>query len=270
LQYQDIIDKNIMEIPGASDELLGLSSVGDSQVSGKLAEVRASNGLKGNRGIFDNLEQSKKLLGKLVIECIQKNYQAGKIQRIIGEQPSEQFFSGNFEEYDCAIVQAVKTATQREAYYYQLLQLVALGAPIPWDAILKVAPLQGDTKLHQLLAQAQEQQAEQAEVEIEAAQMQKALDMASINQSNALAEERRARVLADIGLAKERESEVIQNHAKAFLDNAKTIGEINDLPRKRLIEVLQLAAEIRQKDREEAKAELSDDMKRAQALKTQE
>jgi len=270
LQYQDIIDKNIMEIPGASDELLGLSSVGDSQVSGKLAEVRASNGLKGNRGIFDNLEQSKKLLGKLVIECIQKNYQAGKIHRIIGEQPSEQFFSGNFEEYDCAIVQAVKTATQREAYYYQLLQLVALGAPIPWDAILKVAPLQGDTKLHQLLAQAQEQQAEQAEVEIEAAQMQKALDMASINQSNALAEERRARVLADIGLAKERESEVIQNHAKAFLDNAKTIGEINDLPRKRLIEVLQLAAEIRQKDREEAKAELSDDMKRAQALKTQE
>ena len=45
LQYQDIMDKNIMEIPGASEELLGLSSVGDSQVSGRLAEVRTSNGL---------------------------------------------------------------------------------------------------------------------------------------------------------------------------------------------------------------------------------
>jgi hypothetical protein len=270
LQYQDIIDKNIMEIPGASDELLGLSSVGDSQVSGKLAEVRASNGLKGNRGIFDNLEQTKKFLGKLVIECIQKNYQAGKIQRIINEKPTEEFFSGNFEEYDCAIVQAVKTATQREAYYYQLLQLLSLGAPIPWNEVLKVAPLQGDTKLHQMLEQMQEQQADQAQVEIEAAQMQKALDMASINQSNALAEERRARVLADIGLAKERESEVIQNHAKAFLDNAKTIGEIQDLPRKRLIEVLQLAADIRQQEKQEARAELAEDMKRAQSLKTQE
>lgn len=60
LQYQDIIDKNIMEIPGASEELLGLSAAGDSQVSGRLAEVRASNGLKGNRGIFDNFEQSLK------------------------------------------------------------------------------------------------------------------------------------------------------------------------------------------------------------------
>ena len=267
LQYQDIIDKNIMEIPGASDELLGLSSVGDSQVSGKLAEVRASNGLKGNRGIFDNLEQSKKYLGKLIIECIQKNYSPGKIARIIGEEPTEEFFSGQFEEYDCAIKQAVKTSTQREAYYYQLLQLVALGAPIPWDKILEVAPLQGSTKLHEILAQQQKQQAVAAQIEQESLEMKKMLDMAAVNQSTALAEERRARVLSDIGLAKERESEVTQNHAKAFLDNAKTIAQIEDIPRKRMIEVLELAANIRQQEKQEAEVELQKDMKRAEALK---
>ncbi len=267
LQYQDIIDKNIMEIPGASDELLGLSSVGDSQVSGKLAEVRASNGLKGNRGIFDNLEQSKKYLGKLVIQCVQKQYSPGKIQRIINEEPTEQFFSGQFEEYDCAIKQAVKTATQREAFYYQALQLVALGAPIPWSELMKIAPLQGSTKLHEIMEQQQEQQQQAAQMEQEAAQMQKALDMAAVNQSNALAEERRARVLADIGLAKERESEVAQNHAKAFLDNAKTIAQIEDIPRKRMTEVLKLAHEMRVKEQEAAEAELQKDQQRAQALK---
>jgi len=267
LQYQDIMDKNIMEIPGASDELLGLSSVGDSQVSGKLAEVRASNGLKGNRGIFDNLEQSKKYLGKLIIEAIQKNYSPGKIRRIIGSEPTEQFFSGQFEEYDCAIVQAVKTATQREAYYYQLLQLIALGAPIPWDKVMEVAPLQGSIKLHEILAQQQEQAAAAAEQEQEAMQVQKMLDMAAVNQSNALAEERRARVLADIGLAKERESEVTQNHAKAFLDNAKTIAQIEDIPHKRMIEVLELAAKMKQQEKQDAEKELQKDMNRAQALK---
>ena len=267
LQYQDIIDKNIMEIPGASDELLGLSAIGDSQVSGKLAEVRASNGLKGNRGIFDNLEQSKKYLGKLVIECIQKNYSPGKIERIIGEQPTEEFFSGQFEEYDCAIKQAVKTATQREAYYYQLLQLVALGAPIPWDVILQAAPLQGATKIHELLQAQQEQQAQSAKKEEEIMEVKKMMDMASINQSTALAEERRARVLSDIGLAKERESEVVQNYAKAFLDNAKTIAEIEDIPRSRLTEVLKLAAEIRQQEQQSAQAELQNDMATAQSLK---
>lgn len=267
LQYQDIIDKNIMEIPGASDELLGLSSVGDSQVSGKLAEVRASNGLKGNRGIFDNLEQTKKYLGKLVMEAVQKNYSPGKIQRIIKEEPTDEFFSGQFEEYDCAITQAVKTATQREAYYYQVLQLVSIGAPIPWDKIMEIAPLQGDTKLHEILAQQMEQQKAQAEAEREADEMQKMLDMAAVNQSTALAEERRARVLADIGLAKERESEVTQNHAKAFLDNAKTIAQIQDIPNKRMVEVLKIAADIRMREKQEAEAELQKDMNRAERLK---
>lgn len=267
LQYQDIIDKNIMEIPGASDELLGLSSVGDSQVSGKLAEVRASNGLKGNRGIFDNLEQTKKYLGNIIIQAIQKNYSYGKVQRILGEHPTEQFFSGQFEEYDCAITQAVKTATQREAFYYQLLQLVSLGAPIPWPDIMRAAPLQGSTKLHEIMEQQAKQAEEAAALEQEAMQMQKMLDMAAVNQSTALAEERRARVLADIGLAKERESEVAQNHAKAFLDNAKTIAQIEDIPRKRLTEVLKLAANIRQQEKQQAEAELQKDMKRAEALK---
>ncbi len=267
LQYQDIIDKNIMEIPGASDELLGLSSVGDSQVSGKLAEVRASNGLKGNRGIFDNLEQSKKYLGTLVLECIQKNYSPGKIQRITGREPTPEFFSGAFGEYDCVIKQAVKTATQREAYYFQLLQLVALGAPIPWEDILEAAPLQGKTILLEKMAQ-QAEQAQQAQQKVmEDEQVQRDLTISQIDENHALAQERRARVLADIGLAKERESEGVQNYAKAFLDNAKTVAEIQDLPRKRLLDVLELASTLKQKEKLEVEAEIDKDVQRAQTLK---
>lgn len=265
LQYQDIIDKNIMEIPGASDELLGLSSTGDSQVSGKLAEVRSSNGLKGNRGIFDNLEQSKKYIGMIVLECIQKNYQPGKIQRITGREPTEEFFSGQFSEYDCAIKQAVKTSTQREAYYYQLLQLVALGAPIPWEDIMEAAPLQGKTELIEKMAQAAEQAQMQQQKMQEAEQIQKALEMSQIDQNTALAEERRARVLADIGLARERISEGEQNYAKALLDNAKTVKEIQDLDRQRLFDVMALAADISQKQNALAEKKLASDATRTQS-----
>lgn len=259
LQYQDIIDKNIMEIPGASDELLGLSSTGDSQVSGKLAEVRSSNGLKGNRGIFDNLEQTKKYVGQLVMECIQKQYQPGKIFRITNKEPTEEFFSGQFSEYDCVIKQAVKTATQREAYYYQLLQLVAMGAPIPWEDVLEAAPLQGKTELLEKMAQrAEQQQAQQKKVD-EAEHIQKALELSQIDQNTALAEERRARVLADIGLARERISEGEQNYAKALLDNAKTVKEIEDVDRKRLIDVMQLAADMRVKEGAKTEQKLEQD-----------
>ena len=265
LQYQDIIDKNIMEIPGASDELLGLSSTGDSQVSGKLAEVRSSNGLKGNRGIFDNLEQTKKYVGMLVLEAIQKNYQPGKIFRITGKEPTEEFFSGNFGEYDCAIKQAVKTTTQREAYYYQLLQLVALGAPIPWEDIMEAAPLQGKTELLEKMAERAEQQQAQQQKMDEAEQIQKALEMSQIDQNTALAEERRARVLADIGLARERISEGTQNYAKALLDNAKTVKEIQDMDRKRLLDVMTLAADISHKQDVLTEKKLQQDAQKAKS-----
>ncbi len=262
LQYQDIIDKNIMEIPGASDELLGLSSTGDSQVSGKLAEVRSSNGLKGNRGIFDNLEQTKKHVGALVLECIQKQYQPGKIFRITNKEPTEEFFSGQFGEYDCAIKQAVKTVTQKEAYYYQLLQLVALGAPIPWEDIMEAAPLQGKTELIEKMAERAEQAQVQQQKIDEAEQIQKALEMSQIDQNTALAEERRARVLADIGLAKERMSEQEQNYAKALLDNAKTVSEIQDMDRKRLFDVMQLAADISIQQEQRVDRQLTKDAQR--------
>lgn len=266
LQYQDILDKNIMEIPGGSDELLGLSSSGDSQVSGKLAEVRSSNGLKGNRGLFDNLEQTKKYVGGLVLEAIQKNYQPGKIQRITGKEPTEEFFSGQFGEYDCAIKQAVKTTTQREAYYYQLLQLVALGAPIPWEDLLEVAPLQGKTDLVEKMQQRAEQQQQQQQKIDEAEQIQKALEMSQIDQNTALAEERRARVLADIGLAKERSSEAEQNYAKAMLDNAKTATEIDNLQRKPVMDFIKMASEARAAQAERAEKQLVRD---AQLVKSQ-
>ncbi len=262
LQYQEIIDKNIMEIPGASDELLGLSSTGDSQVSGKLAEVRSSNGLKGNRGIFDNLEQTKKYVGSLVLETIQKNYSPGKIRRITNQEPTEEFFSGQFQEYDCAIKQAVKTATQREAYYYQLLQLVSLGAPIAWDDILEAAPLQGKTKLMENMARAQEQQQMQQQKMDELEALEKQLTISDIDNNHSLAQERRARVLSDIGLYKERISESHQNYAKALLDNAKTVKEIQDVDRKRLIEVMQIAADLKIAEDKNNEMAIAKDLKR--------
>ena len=269
LQYQDIMDKNIMEIPGASEELLGLSSVGDSQVSGRLAEVRTSNGLKGNRGLFDNYEYTKKQIGRLVLEAVQKNYTPGKIYRMTGRQPTEQFFSGQFEEYDCAIKQAVKTPTQREAYYYQLLQLLELGAPIPWDAVLEAAPIQGKTKLLDILAKQQQAQEEAQQQEQEDAQISRQLALSQKEENLALAEERRARVLADIGLAKERISEGEQNYAKALLDNAKTAKEIQDLDRKTFLDILNVSKDLQIAHEARIEKQLERDMQKANKLKSE-
>ncbi|TAK82094.1 MAG: hypothetical protein EPO09_21720 [Aquabacterium sp.] len=270
LQYQDIIDKNIMEIPGGSEELLGISSTGDSQVSGRLAEVRASNGLKGNRGLFDNLEQTLSWLGNLVIEAIQKNYTPGKIWRITKREPTPEFFSGEFGKYDSCIKQAVLTHTQREAYYYQLLQLRELGIAIPDDIIVEAAPLQGKVKLNQRMAEIAERQQEAQQIEMQQIQRQAELENAQIDNTLALAQERRARVLADIGLARERISEGEQNYAKALLDNAKTVAEIEDLDRGHLLEVMRLAHDMQSENAAKTEEKLQADRQLGESFKAGE
>lgn len=266
LQYQDIIDKNIMEIPGGSEELLGISSTGDSQVSGRLAEVRASNGLKGNRGLFDNLEQVLKWLGDIVLQAIQINYTAGKVYRITKREPTPEFFSGEFGQYDSVIKQSVLTQTQKAAYYFQLLQLREMGIAIPDDEIVDAAPLQGKYRLRQKMEQIAQQQSQQAQMAMAAEERQAALEASQIENNLALAQERRARVMADLGLAKERQSEAEQNHAKAMLDNVRTYAEIEDLDRTHMLDALKFAHESGLANDQHIRESLMADREFAQSL----
>ena len=267
LAYQGIMDENIMEIPGGSEELLGLSSTGESQVSGRLAEVRSSNGLKGNRGLFDNYEYAQKLFGNLVLQAIQKNFTPGKVERIINKQPTEEFFSEGFDQYDCMIKSTVKTQTQREAYYFQLLQMRQIGIPIPDDELISAVPLQGKTDLLKKMQEMEQQKQEAAKIEMEDKQRQNRLIESEIEQKIALSQERRARVLSDIGLYRERISESEQNYAKATLDNVRTISEIQQLDNVQLMEAIRLSHEINTPSMEKEEGKLQFDKVFMEGLK---
>lgn len=269
LAYQDIMDKNIMEIPGGSEEILGLSSTGDMQVSGKLAEVRASNGLKGNRGLFDNWEYTQKLFGNKVMKAAQVNFDAAKIRRIINEEPTPQFFSKEFDQYDSVITSTVKTQTQREAYYYHLLQLRAMGLPIPDDELIDAVPMQGKTKLLKKMQELEEQKKQAMQVEMMDKNRMNRLEEAEIEEKLGLAQERRARVISDIGLARERISESEQNYAKALLDNVKTIREIKDLDDRRFMDSVRLVHELTQPQMMEEEQKLNRDKAFGEALKVE-
>lgn len=269
LAYQEVMDQNIMEIPGGSEEILGLSSTGDGQVSGKLAEVRASNGLKGNRGLFDNWEYTQKIFGNKVLKAIQVNFTPGKVQRIINKQPTEQFFSQEFDQYDAVIASTVKTQTQKEAYYYQLLQLRSIGVAIPDDELVDAVPMQGKTALLKKMQEIQQQQQQAMQVEMMDKNRRNRLEEAEIENKLGLAEERRARVISDIGLARERISESEQNYAQALLDNVKTIHEMQDIDAQRMIETIRLVNELTEPQLQEQEETLQRDKIFGQGLRVE-
>ena len=202
----------------------------------------------------------------MVLRAVQVNYTPGKIQRITKKDPTPEFFSGEFGQYDCVIKQAILTQTQKEAYYYQLLQLREIGIAIPDDEIVAAAPLQGKTKLLEKMQEVAQQQQVANQIAMETENRQAQLEMAQIDNTLALAQERRARVVADIGLARERISEGEQNYAKALLDNAKTIAEIEDLDRARYMDVLRFTQENQEASAERTEEKLRKDAKMGQTL----
>jgi len=230
LQLSEILGREIQEISGVNEELLG-SATDDK--AGILSMLRQGAGLTTLQGLFDSLDRSQKLLGKVMIDIIQSNFTPGKIKRIIEEEPTDQFYNKSFGVYDAAIEDGLNTTTQRQMQFAQMLHLKEVGVPISTKDLLEASTLQNKDKIVENAMQ-QEQQIQQAQQQQEQSQMQE--QAARTNLANARADadrglgaERISRIPENRALAEERRAEAESDRARADLDRAKALKELDDL-----------------------------------------
>jgi hypothetical protein len=242
IEYQSILDQLTLTLANVNESVLGIDDKGNTQVSGRLAQVRIGQGLRSNRKIFDNVEVSQKVLGGLVLKAIQNHYPPGKVKRILGEEPTEQFYEKEFEQYDAVVKEGVRSQSQKDAYYYELVNLKREGiVDVPQSEIVKSLQMAGMSDLQEAIeAQEQQQQAQQQDTQAK----ENALVEATTNEKNALAHERGTRADANEGLRMERASESVQNLAMAELDRAKAAVEISKLHEDRLIQALEVINQL--------------------------
>jgi hypothetical protein len=277
LEYTEMLRKLAMEIAGTNESLFGTDQGGNSQVSGRLAEVRASNGLRANRSIFDNFEFAQRQLGRKVDKAIVLNYTKEKVSRILGvnmqesEEKLEAFFDPNFSKYDASVKQAVLSQTQRDAYYFELIRLIELFGPDPIlkEAAIDALPMTGKSRLKEKFAQAAEMEQMNAQVAEQDAARMRALQNSKIEENLALAQERRARVVSDIALGRERLSQVEDNRAGASLDRAKALVELEKLSDDRLINLLTFMKAMEKGDQMEDEEAIERDIERSERFKGQ-
>ncbi len=257
LEYAQTINTLFNGISGVNESMLGDDEGGNTQVSGRLAEVRAANGLRANRAIFDNFERSQRYLTKKVMYTVQLNWGPGKVARIINEEPTQQFNDESFERYDAVIKQGVKSQSQRDAFYFELLRAVELFGPekIPVDLIIENMPMVGHSELMERIEQVNQQQEQidlqQQQLQIQQIQQQLELVQSQIDLNKSTANERDTRGLANLGLEGERESEQIQNIAQANLDRAKTLAEIEGLKADNIQKIVSFLQFLRQQEQSE-------------------
>lgn len=252
LQYVQDINTAMIEVPGGNAEFMGVAEGGNTQISGRLAQVRASAGLKGNRGLFDNYEFALQKLGTLVLQAIQRNYTPEKIERMLNEEPDERFFDANLPEFDVTLKQGILTSTQQEAYYAELKEFVLMGLEgITAEDLLEIMPIQGSRKLKEKL-EAKAQAREQAEqMAMEDKRRADALIQSQTDSNFALAQERRARILEDISQAKLREADAQQKQAKTLIDMLEASERLGSTKDQRLMNVMRLMQEMDDRQRQD-------------------
>lgn len=261
IEYQSVLDKLSLTLSNVTESVMGVDEGGNTQISGRLAEVRIAQGLRGNRKIMDNIEAALEIAGALLLKVIQTHCPPGKVERILAEQPTDQFYERDFEQYDAVIKEGIRSKSQKDAYYYELVNLKREGiVDVPQSEIVRALSMAGLSDLEESIEKQDEMLSQQAALEMEfrKKEMDKLDSEAEANKG--LSQERKSRVISNLSLKDERESEAQQNIAQAALDRARTITEIAKLHDDRILEVLRFVNELEDREaegREAQKAQVS-------------
>lgn len=246
VEYQQVLDQLSLTLSNVTESVLGIDDKTGLQISGRAAEKRIAQGLRGNRKILDNCETAQLILGGLILKAIQVHYPPGKVERILAEEPTQQFYEQEFEQYDAVIKEGVRSKSQKDAYYYELVNLKRDGiVDVPQSEIVKALAMSGLSDLEEAIAKQDEDRKQMADM---AAKVEME-DLNAKKEANlGLAQERRSRVISNLSLKDERESEAQQNIAQAALDRAKAITEIASMQEDRILKVLEFVNQLEQQE----------------------
>lgn len=230
IQLSELLGQEISQISGVNEELLGSA---EDDKAGILSMLRQGAGLTTLQTLFDNLDRAQKLIGNIQIEIIQANWTPGKVARIIGEEPTPEFYNRAFGKYDAIVEEAPLTSTQKQLALRQALYLKEIGIPVPTSYLIENMSIPDKDKLIEQISQ-NEQAAAQQQQRMEALQMQQMQVDAETKLSyseaqHSLAYERINKTKLDSALSEERKQRAEEDRTGAILNLLKAAKEIQEM-----------------------------------------
>jgi len=230
LELSASLAEDITKISGVNEELLG-SATDDK--SGILSMLRQGAGLTTLQTIFDKLDYTQRLYGKIRLQAIRKNFSKGKIRNILSHDADERFFSSHSQKYSISVEEGNYSATQRQMELQQLLHFRELGMPIADKSILQAAFI---TNKKQVMADMEEQGQQQQQMQEAQQAQQEKMDNAKIMSMFAkskvdMAREQDVQASAMERLAKIQDLQADAEHkgVQSDLDLVKMIVELEDM-----------------------------------------
>lgn len=218
-----MLSEDITKISGVNEELLGAAT---DDKSGILSMLRQGAGLVTLQTIFDKLDYSQRLYGKIRLQAIRKNFSKGKITSILGHEPDAKFFSSSSQKYGIVVEEGNYSTSQRQMELQQLLHFRELGIPIADKSILQAAFI---TNKAQVIQDMEEQTQQQAQAQQAQTQMEQQKAQAEIMVKQAQARSTLAKERESMAKVVQLESQAEHQKTQADLDLVKMMLELEDM-----------------------------------------
>ena len=230
LQMEEMLKSITMEIMGANEELM--ASATDDK-AGILSMLRQGAGLTRLQRLFDQMDESQRLVGDIMVEMIQKNWTLGKVEQVIGEKPTAEFDNKLFLKYGAKIVPGVLTETQSQLELQQLLYAREMGAPVDWSDIIEKMTLQNKDEFLEKVKQREQAQAQQqqqmAQMQMQQMQVDNETKLSYARSQDGLAKERTAKIELDKALNAERISRSQEERTGSLINLLKADKELQGM-----------------------------------------
>jgi len=191
----------------------------DKQISSLTMLLKQAANLMVFQKYFDQWDFSDKLLGERLLQVALNNWNAEKVQLMIGEDPSPFFYSKIFCKFQCIVEESDLTPTQQNLQAQQMMDMNAAfqREVFPPSMIIPKLNITGKAEIIEFLQQQEQQmqaaQGEEMNLKHTVEEMKLKEMMAKIHNQLSQARERDARAESNVGLFEERVSEISKNHA---------------------------------------------------------
>jgi hypothetical protein len=237
----------------------------DKSISSLTALMKQAANLMVFQKYFDQWDYGLKLLGELLLKIALHNWNAAKVEMIIGEEPSPHFYSRIFAKYKTVVEEGSLTPTQNNMQAMNMMDMnQAFGREVFSPSM--IIPKLNITGKGEIIPYLQQQEQQAAAVQAEAQNIQHSFEEAKLKEmmskavmNLANARERHGRSESNIGLFEERLSMITKNHALAAKEKMAALAQ--------LLETIQKFGEVETflKENQLESVEYQQDDKEAQA-----
>ena len=223
LQLAEFTLNSVQRISGVTDTLTGIAK--QDRVTTATSLMRDNSSKQSFAEHFKIWNESVRQCARVWLEFVQKNWDVGRIRQEIQEEPTEQFRSKAFSDYNVAVSEVEKTDTWRNRSLATLIEIAQysgnVAPPASELAKLSNAPQSLVEQLEAKEKQASEMEAEERKMNIQLIEEKLKVMIADAFRKIQSGFEREDKRDANRGLHTERESQSIKNLADAYKADAE-------------------------------------------------